>query len=107
MSPLLIVVIAGVGTYLMRVSLIALLGRATIPPLAERALRLVAPTVLATIAAQGVFTIDGGLRPLDIRHGAALVAFVIAWRTKSIAWTLVGGMAALWALGWVVGSFTP
>lgn len=103
MSPLLAVVIAGVGTYLMRVSLIALLGRVTIPPLGERALKLVAPTVLATIAAQGVFTVDGALRPLDIRHGAALVAFLIAWWTKSIAWTLVGGMAALWLAGWLVG----
>lgn len=103
MSPLVIVVIAGVGTYLMRVSLIALLGRVTIPPLGERALRLVAPTVLATIAAQGVFTVDGGLRPLDVRHGAAVVAFLIAWRTKSIVWTLIGGMATLWLLGWLVG----
>jgi branched-subunit amino acid transport protein len=103
MSPLVIVVVAGVGTYLMRVSLIALLGRVTIPPLGERALKLVAPTVLATIAAQGVFTVDGGLRPLDVRHGAAVVAFLIAWRTKSIAWTLIGGMATLWLLGWLVG----
>lgn len=102
MSPLAVVVVAGVGTYLLRVSLIAVLGRATIPPLVERALSLVAPTVLAAIAAQGVLTVDGAIRPFDVRHVAALVAFAVAWRTKSIAWTLVSGMGTLWLLGWLV-----
>ncbi|MEX1279728.1 MAG: AzlD domain-containing protein [Acidimicrobiia bacterium] len=102
MSPLAVVVIAGVGTYLLRVSLIALLGRVSIPPLGERALRLVAPTVLATIAAQGVLTLDGQLRPFDVRHVAAAVAFAVAWWTKSIAWTLAVGMGSLWMLAWLV-----
>ena len=76
------VVVAGLGTYLLRVSLIALLGRVSIPPLGERALRLVAPTVLATIAAQGVLTLDGGVRPPDIRHVAAAVAFAVILEYK-------------------------
>lgn len=102
MSPLGVVVVAGIGTYLLRVSLIALLGRVSIPPLGERALRLVAPTVLATIAAQGVLTVDGALRPFDVRHVAAAVAFGVAWWTKSIAWTLAAGMGSLWVLAWLV-----
>ncbi len=102
MSPLLVVAIAGLGTYLIRVSLIAVLGKVTIPPLGERALKLVAPTVLAAIAAQGVFTVDGGLRPFDVRHVAALIGGLVAWRTGSVAWTLVAGMGSLWLLGWLV-----
>ena len=102
MSPLLVVVLAGLGTYLIRVSLIAALGQVAIPPLAERALKLVAPTVLAAIAAQGVFTVDGGIRPFDVRHVAALIGALVAWRTSSIAWTLVAGMGSLWLLGWLV-----
>jgi branched-subunit amino acid transport protein len=47
-----------------------------------------------------LFYDDGALEisPGNERLLAGLVAALIAWRTRSVPFTLVGGMAALWTL---------
>ncbi len=103
MTPLFQVLLVGVGTYLLRVSLVALLGRVEVPERVSDALQLVTPAVLAALVARGLFIEEGGIRSLDPWHGAALTAAVVAWRTKSVTWTLIAGMASVWALSAAFG----
>ena len=103
MSDFAMVAIAAGGTLLMRVSLVALLANATIPPKVEAALKLVVPAVLAGLVAQTLFLEGGDLRPLDAWYPAAAVAVIVAWRTRSTTWTLVVGMIAVWLLAAVGG----
>ena len=93
----LVMVLAG-ATYLIRASLVVLLASVTIPARGQHALQLVAPALLAGLVAQ-TLVIDGGeVRSIGSWYIAAAVAAIIAWRTRSVAWTLVGGMAAVWVL---------
>lgn len=98
MSPLLQFVLVGVGTLAMRASLVTLLAGVTVPDRIVHALRLVAPAVLAGLVAQGLFLDDGGARGFGPWHVAALVAGVVAWRTKNLAACLSSGLATLWLL---------
>ncbi len=60
MSPLWQIVLAGIGTYLIRVSFIALSGQLGTPsPRTESVLRLIGPAVLAAIVANQLFVADG------------------------------------------------
>jgi branched-subunit amino acid transport protein len=100
MSAWAIVAAVGVGTYLGRLSFIAVLGVTGVPPWLGRALKHVAPAVLAALVAPAVLapdgSIDAGLG--NPRLYAALVAAVVAWRVRSVAATIVIGMALLWVL---------
>lgn len=98
MSDLLAVVLVGVGTYLIRVSMVVALGRITLTARAERALSLIPPAVLGALVAQTLLLEGDGIRDLSTWHPAALAAALVAWRTRSIGWTLVAGMAVLWTL---------
>lgn len=103
MSPWLIVVLVGLGTYLTRLSFIGILGAKEIPTYIERPLRLVAPAAIAAIA------IPELVAPADVvdisfdnlRLLAGLIAIVVAWRTRSIGWTIASGMTSLWLLDWL------
>lgn len=103
MSPWVIVLIVGIGTYLIRLSFVGILGDREIPTAVERPLRLVAPAVIAAIAIpELVAPVDA----IDISFGnlrllAGLVAIVVAWKTRSIGWTIAAGMASLWLLDWI------
>ena len=97
MSPWLMVALTGVGTYLLRLSAIALVNDdRQIPPRVGQALRLVAPSVLAALVANSLILQGGELRPLGAWHGAAIVAAIVAVRFRSAAWTLLAGMIAVW-----------
>ena len=91
---------AGAVTFALRLSFIALLGRIQIPPILRQALRFVPAAVLTAVVIPLLFYDDG---VLDVSLGnerllAGLVAALIAWRTRSVLFTLAGGMATLWAL---------
>lgn len=93
------VLITGVGTYLLRLSAVALVGAdRTLSPRVEQALRLVAPSVLAALVTNSLILDGDSLRSLGAWHGAAVVAVVVAIRFRSAAWTLVAGMVAVWLL---------
>ena len=99
MSVLAIVLITGLGTYLIRVSGVAAIGATrALPPRVEQALRLVAPAVLAALVADSLFFEDSALRPLGAWYGAAVVAALVSWRFRSVGWTLVAGMVGVWVL---------
>jgi branched-subunit amino acid transport protein len=91
-----VAVIAGAGTFLTRASLLVLARRLTdLPDMLRVVLRMIPPAVLAAIVAPAVLRPEGPLALLQPRLLAALVAIVVAWRTRSMLWTLLVGMAAL------------
>ncbi len=91
---------AGAVTFAVRLSFIALLERIQIPPPLGQALRFVPAAVLTAVVIPLLFYKNG---VLDVSLGnerllAGLVAALIAWRTRSVLFTLGGGMATLWTL---------
>ena len=101
-TPALWLAIFGTGavTFALRLSFIALLGRIQIPPPLGRALRFVPAAVLTAVVVPLLLYDDGALNVSsgNERLLAGLVASLIAWRTRSVLFTLVGGMATLWTL---------
>lgn len=92
------IVLAGIGTYAMRASFLAVAHRlATVPPGAQRLLRQIPPAALASIVVPALVRPHGDLG-VHAELVAGLVATAIAWRTRSAAWTLLVGMGLLVAL---------
>jgi len=91
---------AGIVTFALRLSFIALLGRVEVPPFLERALRFVPAAVLTAVVVPLLLFENGapGISLGNERLLAGLVAVLICWRTRSVPLTLVGGMATLWML---------
>ncbi len=87
----------GAITYAIRLSFILLWGRVAVPAWMHRALRFVPPAVLSAIIFPEVLRPAGAwnLAPLNPRLLAALVATLVAWRTRSALLTIGGGMAVL------------
>jgi len=101
MSEFAIIVAIGVGTYLLRLSFIGILGDRTMPDWAMVPLRFVAPAVLAALVAPAVLLRDGSVDvspATNPRALAALIALLIAWKTKNVTAVIVAGMAVIWLL---------
>jgi branched-subunit amino acid transport protein len=96
-------ILGGVVTVLIRVSFIYLLGRVEIPDWMRRALGFVPPAVLTAIWVPELLFREGALDiSLDnARLLAGVLAALVAWRTRSVMWTIGVGMGALWALRWL------
>lgn len=90
-----VIAAAGVGTYTIRVTLLAVAHRfGDVPPRVAEALRMIPPAALAALTVPAVLRPDGGaVDVVDARFVAAVVAGVVAWRTKSLLWTTVVGLA--------------
>lgn len=99
-----VVVGAGLATFAMRFSFIALFGRVDIPPTLERALRYIAPAVLAALTVPAVVAPGGTWDPWNAFLPAAVVGGLAAWRTRSIGAAIIVGLPALWLLQWLVDS---
>lgn len=91
---------AGAVTFALRLSFIALLGRIEVPPFLGRALRFVPAAVLTAVVIPLLVYVDGAVEVSlgNERLIAGVVAALIAWRTRNVPLTLVGGMAVLWTL---------
>lgn len=100
MTAWLIIISAGTATFLIRLSLIAAIGRIDVPPLVQRALRFVPPAVLSAIIFPELLRPGGALdlSPGNLRLLAGVLAALVAWRTKNVLLTIAMGMAALWIL---------
>ncbi|WP_260958584.1 AzlD domain-containing protein [Pseudomonas citri] len=90
----------GAGTFAIRLSFIELYGVLRIPPLLRRALLYVPASVLAALVLPAVVYQD---RPAvfdwhNPQIPAALLAALVAWRTRSALLTLGVGMGILWGL---------
>jgi len=85
MNIWLTMLLAGLVTFIIRLSFIQIIGHRSIPPLLQRALRLVPPAVLTAIIFPEVFLSSG---QLDLSFGnarllAGLLATLVAWRTRN------------------------
>jgi branched-subunit amino acid transport protein len=91
---------AGAGTFALRLSFIALLGRLKMPLFFGRVLRFVPAAVLTAFVIPLLFYENGALQVSlgNERLLAGLAAALIAWRTRSVLFTLGGGMTTLCTL---------
>jgi branched-subunit amino acid transport protein len=100
-----VIVVVGMLNYASRLSFIAFFARVDIPPFVARALRFVPAAMLTAIVVPAVvFSAPATLAfsYTNPKLVAALVATLIAWRTKSATATMVIGMAALWTAQWLL-----
>jgi branched-subunit amino acid transport protein len=100
-----VILAVGVINYLSRLSFIALFAHVEMSPSVARALRFVPSTMLTAIVVPAVvFTAPATLvfSYTNPKLVAALIAALIAWRTKSATATMAGGMVALWIAQWVL-----
>lgn len=102
MTTWIVILIAGVGTWALRASLIVAFGRFDIPRPLERAFRYVGPSVMAAIALPGLLAPDGVLEPFDPRVAGGIVAAAVAWKTENLLLTLVAGLGTTGVLLWVL-----
>jgi branched-subunit amino acid transport protein len=102
MEKLMIFAGMAVATYLTRYTMIALLGRKE--PVAgaigessmlRRWLCYVPPAVLAALIVPAALAPQGRLE-VGLPAWAVLAGSVVAWRTRSVLWTILGGMAVFW-----------
>jgi len=93
-----LIIVCGLGTWMLRASFIQLAGAFGVPRWLTRALRYVPPAVLAALVvpalvqANTVFTDAWDWT----RPAAGMIAVGVAAFTKRVILTLVAGMAALW-----------
>jgi branched-subunit amino acid transport protein len=88
--------------YFTRITMIVLIGRATLSPYAVRALKLTVPAVFCAIVSMGIFAPAQRIELLSPRIPAALVAAVVALRTRSMGWTIAAGMLTYWGARWLL-----
>ena len=104
MTLWIVILLMGLVTYGLRLSLIALMGRFEVPPLVSRGLRFVPPAVLSAIILPELL-LPGGKLNLTLSNArllAGLLAILVAWRTRNVLLTVGAGMVGLWILQSVV-----
>ena len=98
---------AGMGavTFITRLLPIVLLEKLRLNGAWQRALRFVPAAVFAAIIVPELTA--GGQLMLSaagaVRLPAAMLAAVVAWRTRSVLLTIITGMAALWLMSGALG----
>jgi branched-subunit amino acid transport protein len=94
------IIAAGLLTFVLRWSFIALIDSVEMPVSIRRALRFVPAAVLSAIIAPAVIVQDGAIDVSlhNLHLIAALLAAAVAWRTRNIFYTITAGMLVLWAL---------
>ena len=103
MNLWLVVIVAGVLTFLIRLSFISLPANWEMPHWAQRALSFVPPAVMTAIVFPELLVRDGHLAANLDNHRliAGAIAILVAWRFKKIMPTIVAGIAVLWLLQWL------
>lgn len=99
-SALLAVLVVAAITYGMRAGMILAIAGRDLPAIVDRMLRHVGPAVLTALAVNLAVDPRTG-RPLTgAVIGMSVAAVVGGWRRNLLLATL-GGMSAIWFLGWV------
>jgi branched-subunit amino acid transport protein len=88
------------GTFLLRLSFVLVIGHLTMPPAAHRLLRFVPAAVLSALIFPALLFRNGALElgATNERLLAGGLAAVVAVRTKNVVLTIAAGMIALWIL---------
>jgi branched-subunit amino acid transport protein len=100
MGTWLIILAMGIVTYAIRLSLIGVLEKLTLPPIVTRGLRFVPPAVLSAIILPEVLQPAGRIDVslANPRLLAGIVAALVAWRTRNIVATVLAGLAVVWII---------
>lgn len=106
MTAFLVILVAGLGSYLFRISMIVLAERVELPEPLERASGFVAPAAFAALAATGVVAASLGADPAAAVAplGAVVGAAVAVRLTRRTYAAPLAGMPLLWLLTAVVGA---
>jgi branched-subunit amino acid transport protein len=100
MTAWIVVLAAGAGSYLLRLSMIMATDRVRLPTRLDQALALVAPAAFAALAATAIaeatLAAGAGLAPAPL--AAAAVAVLAVARTGSPRAALLAGMPTLWLM---------
>lgn len=105
LNLLLLFALAGLATFLIRLSFIALLGRMQVPAWVRRILPYV-PTAALTAIIVPELLMRGDILFVSVSNTrliAGLLACAVAWRTRNAFLTIGVGMLALWVLTAMVG----
>lgn len=100
MTIWLIMLALALGTFLIRISFIVLFSKQEVNPLILRALRFVPASVLSALVIPQILTRNNSIQ-ISLANPqliAGIVAALIAWRTKNVPLTILGGMVVLWVL---------
>ena len=92
-------------TFGVRYPVLALVGQIDLPDPVFRALKYVPVAVLTAIVVPAVLMPDDELT-ISLQNAemiGAIAATLVAWRTRSLLWTIVIGMAAFYAWRLLVG----
>jgi len=92
-------------TFGVRYPVLALVGQIDLPDPVFRALKYVPVAVLTAIVVPAVLMPDDELT-ISLQNAemiGAIAATLVAWRTRSLLWTIVIGMAAFYAWRMLVG----
>ncbi len=97
MNLWIIIIVAGLLTFAIRLSFIVLLHNVAMPLWFQRALNFVPPAVLSAIILPELLAPGAKLdiSPDNARMIAGILAALVAWRTKNVLLTIVVGMASL------------
>lgn len=97
-SFLAVIVVVGLGTYLMRAVPIVWHGSIPVPPVVERLLKHVLAAVLTALVVPAALYLktDGVYDLAPERTIAALAALLVALKWRSVVATLAVGMGVLW-----------
>lgn len=100
MTVWMIILTAGLLTYITRLSFIVLFEKLNLPYWMRTALRFVPPTVMSAIILPEVLLDNGALSlvPVNPRLVAGAVAVLVAGRTHNVLLTILFGMLTLWLL---------
>lgn len=92
----LVIVILGIGTYLIRWSFLGVVGDRPVPEWAQRILRYTAVSVLpALIAPLIVWPAAAGGQPDPVRLASAAAALAFGLLTRNTLWAIIAGGTVL------------
>ncbi|MEO1314627.1 MAG: AzlD domain-containing protein [Pseudomonadota bacterium] len=93
----LVIVLLGIGTYLIRFSFLGLIGDRELAPFTQKLLRFVPVAVMPGLVAPLVVwpaATDGAADPARIL--AASAALIVGATTKSVLWSVAAGLVTLY-----------
>jgi branched-subunit amino acid transport protein len=105
MRPEMVLLFLGMAgvTFLPRFLPMALVSRIVLPDRAKAFLEYIPVAVLSALVFPAIFSAHGGGVGIDARLLlAAIVVFFFAWKVKNLFGSVVLGMAAYWALSFLV-----
>lgn len=100
----LVILLVGVGTYLIRFSFIGIIGDRKLPNWVLRHLRYTPVAVLPGLVAPLVLwpAATGGATD-PARLAAACAAFAVGYISKNVIWSVLAGVSTLYAMLWLIG----